>query len=69
MMIQAGLTFKFSGDSILRATYLINRFPTYVLDHKTPFELLYGFTPSYAHLKTLVCVRYAATLTRQRDKF
>ena len=36
LMIQVNLPSRFWGERILTADYLINRFPTPTLDHKTP---------------------------------
>ncbi|KAF7116105.1 hypothetical protein RHSIM_RhsimUnG0038200 [Rhododendron simsii] len=41
LRFQANLPLKFWGESLLTATYLINRLPTPILHHKSPYELLY----------------------------
>jgi len=51
LMFQANLPQYFWGESVLTAVYLINRFPTPLLQNKSPFELLYKERPSYAHLR------------------
>jgi len=68
-MIEANLPSKFWGESILTAIYLINRFPTPILGHQTPYELLYKENPSYSHLRVFSCLYYASTLSRSRSKF
>lgn len=49
--------------------YLINRTPSKVLDGKTPYELMYGTTPSYDAVKTFGCLSFAHKATRDKDKF
>jgi IS30 family transposase len=45
LRFQANLPLRFRGESLLSTTYLINRLPTTVLNHKSPYELLYGNHP------------------------
>ncbi|KAM0048148.1 putative RNA-directed DNA polymerase [Helianthus debilis subsp. tardiflorus] len=69
LLFQSKLPIKFWGECVLTATYLINRFPTQLLDGKTPIEVLTGQPPAYDHLRTFGCLAYASTLSHGRDKF
>ena len=62
LRFQANLPLKFWGESLLTATYLINHLPTPILNHKPPYELLYGKPPTYNHLRAFECLCYATTL-------
>jgi len=52
----------------MTATYLINRLPTPVLRHRTPYEVLLQKPPSYQHLKVLGCFAVAVNPSRVKDK-
>jgi histone deacetylase 1/2 len=46
---------QFWSYACLTAAYLINRMPTPVLLHKSPFELLFGSSPELNHLRIFRC--------------
>ncbi|RVW89585.1 hypothetical protein CK203_036411 [Vitis vinifera] len=41
----------------------------YFIGCKTPYEILYGQTPSYKHIRTFGCLCYAHDQNRDKDKF
>lgn len=56
LRFQASLPIRFWGECVLTAAYLINRTPTPLLSGKTPYELLFGSSPSYSHFKVFGCL-------------
>ncbi|GKV19001.1 hypothetical protein SLEP1_g29301 [Rubroshorea leprosula] len=69
LRFQANLPISFWGECALTAAYLINYTPTPLLDGKTPYELLFGKSPTYSHLKVFGCLCYARQSPLPSDKF
>lgn len=67
--IQSRLTNKYSTNFVIIAVYLINRTPTPILQHKSPFKILYKTEPSYSHLRVFGCLCFVSTLSYAQTKF
>ncbi|XP_021714729.1 uncharacterized protein LOC110682706 [Chenopodium quinoa] len=70
LRFQAHLPIYFWGECVLAAVhYLINRTPTPLLQNKTPFEILFGYPPSYNVIRTFGCLCVAHNQKTKGDKF
>uniref|UniRef100_A0A251SMQ9 Putative gag-polypeptide of LTR copia-type n=1 Tax=Helianthus annuus TaxID=4232 RepID=A0A251SMQ9_HELAN len=54
----------FVGNSV----YLINRLPSYVLNGRSPYEMMFEFKPSLLHLRNFGCLCFS-TVLHDSDKF
>ncbi|CAL8998680.1 unnamed protein product [Prunus brigantina] len=59
LLFQAHLPLRFWGEGVLTAAHIINRIPTKLLSHQTPFEKLYSKPPSYKHMRVFGCLAFA----------
>jgi transposase InsO family protein len=55
LLAHASMPLKFWDEAFLMAAFLINRLPSKVIDHQTPYERLYGSKPDYTFLRTFGC--------------
>lgn len=71
MLLQSGLPKSLWGESILCATYLLNRSPTNALKtNVTPAELFYGRKPNLKNIKIFGCLAYShIPKQKQGNKF
>jgi len=67
MIKSKGLSNSFWAEAINTTVYLKNRSPTKYLEHKTPFEALYGFKPKVSHLRIFGCKAFAHIPKEDRE--
>jgi len=59
LRFQSNLSLHFWAEYISVVVHIINRLPTPILSHQTPFKKLYKKIPSYSHLRVFGCLAYA----------
>ncbi|KAL0291613.1 UNVERIFIED_CONTAM: Retrovirus-related Pol polyprotein from transposon TNT 1-94 [Sesamum radiatum] len=57
------------AEAILTATFLVNRLPTFVLQWRAPYEVLYNRPVDYSLIKVFGCLAFAANVHPQKSKF
>ena len=65
---QASFLLQFWGYYVLSTAHIINRIPSPVIHHTTPFEMFHK-QPSYQHPKTFGNLGFALNPMRTIDKF
>lgn len=68
LMVHSEIPIPYWGECILTATYLINRFPSRVLQGNTHYALLFNQKTSYNFLRSFGCLWYASKLPRDKGK-
>lgn len=61
LLLHASMPPSFWPDALATSTYLLNRRLCRPRQRATPFELLFGFPPSYSHLRVFGCLCYPNT--------
>ncbi|KAJ0522072.1 putative RNA-directed DNA polymerase [Helianthus annuus] len=67
LLFQSGVPLSFWSDCALTTVYLINMLPSSVILGKSPYELMFGFKPSFAHLRIFGCLCFS-TILNDLDK-
>jgi len=55
LLAHCGLSNRYWVDAFLTSVYIINRLPTLVLDHSSPYEKLFQRHPNYSLLRVFGC--------------
>ena len=66
--ISASTPSQFWGEAVLIAVYTINRCPSPIVHNQTPYDLLFGSSPSYDLLRVFGCVRFVLLQDHERNK-
>ncbi|KAM0002129.1 putative RNA-directed DNA polymerase [Helianthus debilis subsp. tardiflorus] len=56
MLFNAHVPASFWVDAFTTATYVINRVPTPLLQHKSPFQMLFDHLPNYSNFRVFGCL-------------
>lgn len=68
LLFQSHLPLNLWGETVMTATFLINRVPSSVLNGKSSFEVIYGKPPRLHFLRTFGCLCFTTRLNNS-DKF
>lgn len=60
---------QYWSESVLTDTSIINKTPSLILQHRSPFELLSDKSPNYSALRIFGCLCYASNVPSLRNKF
>ena len=59
----------FWGECVQTIAFLINRLPAPILQHQSPYSLMFHKEPDYSTLRSFGCLAFASTLVSTHDKF
>ncbi|CAN1179912.1 Retrovirus-related Pol polyprotein from transposon RE1, partial [Linum perenne] len=68
LLLQTAVPSHFWVEAVRSVVYLINRQPTPVLQHSSPFEALYHRRPDYTRLRTFGCVCFVLLPRKDRTQ-
>lgn len=69
ILAHAQMPLEFWWEAFHCAVYLINRLPTPLLSHKSPFQLLFGKTLDYKFLHLFGCTVFPCLTLYKNQKF
>ncbi|KAJ0787642.1 putative RNA-directed DNA polymerase [Helianthus annuus] len=68
LLFHAHLPKRFWYDAYATAAFLINRLPSQILHHSSPYEVIFGSRPDYSILRTFGCLCYPFLGDTREDK-
>ena len=66
--IAASTASQFLGEAALTVVYTINRCPSPIVHNQTPYDMLFGSSPSYDLLRVFGCVCFILLHDHERNK-
>ena len=66
--IAASTPSQFLGEAALTVVYTINRCPSPIVQNQTPYDMLFGSSPSYDLLRVFGCVCFVLLHDHERNK-
>ena len=69
LYFQSRVPLHFWSHCVLTTAFLINQIPSPLLNHNTPYELLYKKPVNYSSFRVFGCLAFSSTLASQRTKF
>lgn len=69
LYFQSNIPIEYWSECVLTAVFLINRTPSKVLNHSTPYQKMYNEAPAYHSFRSFGCLAFASTLVANRTKF
>ena len=68
LLLNSSVPPHFWCEALSTAVHLINRLPSPMLNHVSPFSKLFGHSPLYFDLRTFGCVCFVHLPTHERHK-